>query len=468
MRQSAPHRTGLCFCLLLAATPPAHGVEYRARIDTAFRSLEVAACFDSPAPRAVSASFESAPRYLREVRVDGVTLPAGAGADGQLPLGGAARPCLEYTVDARAAARALRFPNLGGARRGYVLLDPGDWLWLPPSGSATPVFIQFDLPEGMSASAPWPIAGENRFRIEGAMRDWSSVVAIGRMHAESLAVPGSTLRFAMVEGAPPADSAFVSDWIRKGAEALTTIYGAFPVPSPQILVVPIGRGGEPVPWGEVQRGGGVGAHLYIDQTRPAAEFAGDWVLVHELSHLLHPNLGADSAWLAEGLATYYQYVARARAGMLTEQEAWQKLHEGFARGRQQTRPGVDLLAATRSMREERKFMRVYWTGTALALLADLSLREAGGSLDQLLARFRDCCLAEPRSWETGEFLRRLDQLGGTDILAELARRHVHSDAFPDLGDAYARLGLRDVNGRIELDAGPRAAALRHAIMGPPD
>ena len=41
--------------------------------------------------------------------------------------------------------------------------------------------------------------------------------------------------------------------------------------------------------------------------------------------------------LAEGLATYYQNVLRARAGLLTPSEAWEQIDAGFARGRGATR-----------------------------------------------------------------------------------------------------------------------------------
>ena len=111
-------------------------------------------------------------------------------------------------------------------------------------------------------------------------------------------------------------------------------------------MVPIGHGGEPVPWGEVMRGGGDAVHLYIDQTQPPAAFLADWVLMHELSHLLHPNLEGDGRWLYEGLATYYQEALRARAGSLTEADAWQRLHQGFERGRIDTRVGKGLGAAS--------------------------------------------------------------------------------------------------------------------------
>lgn len=439
--------------------------DYVVRVDPDLSTLHVHACFDHPLPGGLSAGSADASGYLRDMRVDGREVPAPPRHSRWLKVGAGSR-CVEYAVDARAAAGARRFPNVKGLVSGNLLLDPGDWLWLPATAIEPAHFLQFDLPAEMDVSAPWPSAGARRFRIDMDAREESALVALGRMTCDDIALPGSDLRLAVVSGSPPADQARVRHWIQSGAEAIATVYGTFPVSSPQVLVVPIGRGGEPVPWGQVQRGGGPAAHLFIDQTRSSAEFTRDWVLVHELAHFLHPALGPGSAWLSEGLATYYQYVSRARAGMLSEQEAWQKLHEGFERGKAQTRDGVDLIEASRSMRAQRMFMRVYWTGTAVVLLADIALRDAGSSLDEALRRFRNCCLGEPRDWEAGEFLERLDLLTGTEVMSDLGRRYLRSDQFPALGDAYRRLGLRVTGGRIGLESGAGAPELRHAIMGP--
>lgn len=455
----------LLAALLVAGSAVARAGDYSVRVDAGLSILGVSACFDAPAPDSLRASMPDAAKHLKRARVAGGEWRDRNGT-GELPVPGTGdRSCVEYEVDARSAARAPRFARANRPGAGAVLLDPGGWLWLPDPAQAPVHRLRFELPDDMQASAPWPEDGGGGFRVDGSMlENASALVAIGRLAVERIVLPGTELRFAVLPGSPPADHAMVRDWVRHGAQAITTVYGSFPVPSPQVLVVPIGRGSEPVPWGQVLRGGGAAAHLFIDQTRPAAEFADDWVLVHELSHLLHPDLGQDSAWLAEGLATYYQYVARVRAGMMTERQAWQKLHEGFERGRGQTRSGVDLLAATRSMREQRIFMRVYWTGTAVALLADLALRDSGSSLDAVLGQFRDCCLAEARAWKTGEFLERLDRISGTGILSGLARRYLHSDRFPDLREAYERLGLLYVDGRIELASDGAAAGLRRAIM----
>ena len=123
---------------------------------------------------------------------------------------------------------------------------------------------------------------------------------------------------------------------------------------------------EPVPWAHVLRGGGVAAEFYVDRTRSLDELRRDWTATHELSHMLLPYINRGDAWLSEGFASYYQNVLRARAGMLAPEQAWNKLYRGFQRGRDGTR-GRTLAEASRSMGRDRAFMRVYWSGAAIAL-----------------------------------------------------------------------------------------------------
>jgi predicted metalloprotease with PDZ domain len=236
--------------------------------------------------------------------------------------------------------------------------------------------------------------------------------------------------------------------------------------------VPIGDGREPVPWGEVQRGGGDAVHLYINQRLPAEEFMADWVLVHELSHLLHPVIDSPDRWLSEGIASYYQNVLRARAGLNSAHVAWNRLHAGFERGIGATSRGRSLAEASETMMRDRSFMRVYWSGAAIALLADVELRRrsAGAqSLDTALAAFRRCCLPAERSWSAGELMQKLDQLTGVTVFMDLYREHVDADEFPELGALYRQLGLQSMSATsLRLDPTAPGAAICEAIMSAPE
>jgi hypothetical protein len=304
------------------------------------------------------------------------------------------------------------------------------------------------------------------------MPGWEARMAIGRFSVETIELPGGRVRYALLPGEPAADAAAMRRWVTSGARALVSAYGRLPVPDVQLLVVPIGRGREPVPWGEVQRGGGNAVHLYIDLQRPAGEFMADWVLVHELSHLLHPVIDASDRWLSEGIASYYQNVLRARAGLRSPQWAWNALHAGFERGIRGTPRGRSLAEVSENMMRDRSFMRVYWSGAAIALLADVELRRRSGgaqSLDTALAAFADCCLPAEHSWSGRELLQQLDRLTDTTVFMELYRKHVDSDDFPDLVALYGELGLQSMSAtRLRLDATAPEAAICEAIMTAPE
>jgi predicted metalloprotease with PDZ domain len=194
-----------------------------------------------------------------------------------------------------------------------------------------------------------------------------------------------------------------------------------------------------------------------------AELRADWTAVHELSHLFHPYLGSEGRWLAEGLASYYQNVLRARAGLLAPDDAWRRLEAGFGRGRREA-SGAPLRELSR---EHRGTMRVYWAGAAFWLEADLALRARRTSLDEVLSQYARCCLRGAGEVAPEAFLADLDRIAGDDTFASLHARYADATTFPPLEDAYAALGLEPRADGLDLSADPRAVALREAIMRRP-
>jgi len=256
----------------------------------------------------------------------------------------------------------------------------------------------------------------------------------------------------------------LTEWIQYGLDALTHLYGRFPLPEARVVIFANGPDNEVVPWGEVKRAGISTIHLYVDETRSLGELIRDWTLIHELSHLIHPYLGRDGRWFSEGIATYYQNVLQARVGTLSPRRAWQKLHEGFERGRDEVRDGRTLLNASENMHRNRDYMRVYWSGTAISLLADLRLRQEGGSLDRTMLKFRECCLPARHSWNVTDLVRKLDELSGSTVFRDLYQRYIHIDSFPVLADAYEELGLTVKNGRVIFTDQAEHTDIRTAIM----
>lgn len=252
-------------------------------------------------------------------------------------------------------------------------------------------------------------------------------------------------------------------WIRESAEATKTLSGRFPLRDAYVRVQQIdSRDSSPVPWGQTQRRRGVGVLLYVRRNADYDALRGDWTAVHELSHLYHPYLGDSGRWLAEGLASYYQNVFRARAGMLGADEAWQRLDAGFRRGE----------AATSDMRLDAVgrgrggTMRVYWAGAAYWLEADLMLRrERGTSLDTVLDEYARCCLDGNAMLAPDDFIAALDQLAGGELLATLYQRHAALREFPALDSTCRQLGIERRGNGLRFAGTRDAVRLRKAIMG---
>ena len=163
-------------------------------------------------------------------------------------------------------------------------------------------------------------------------------------------------------------------------------------------------------------------------------------------------------------AQYYQNVLLARSGTYDDLKAWQKIYEGLERGRL-SRPELSPNeAATGSLRGS--LMKVYWSGAALALMADVSLREQSNgedSLDLVLDKLQACCLPADRVWSGTELFTKMDSLTNYPVFMPLYRRYADTAGFPDVEPLFDRLGLSVSNGKVRLKRHAELAAIRHAI-----
>jgi hypothetical protein len=456
-----------------AGRDPVRLHRYTVTVDEGLSTIRVRACFAGTPPRQIMAESLDAAGALGKAELEGARKafePNGAELRlGTLPDGA----CIAYVVNlAQFRGRHER----GGSPTRYVgddlITDLGMWFWRPdPLPPEEDIEVSFDLPPGMSASAPWrPIEapdGRYTYRVGHTPLDWPAAVAFGHFSEQTVEAAGARLRLVVLEGRPKVDPALIADWLRRAAGTVATLYGRFPVPSAQILVVPNARGNEPVPWAYVLRGGGPSAHFFINQRRSLEEFNRDWTVIHELSHLVLPYVQSEDAWLSEGTASYYQNVLLARAGIIDVRHAWQRMHAGFQRG-MKSMPGITLADATERMYRNGSYMRVYWEGAAIMLLADQRLRSrthGRQSLDTALEQFQRCCLLAETGWRARALFRKLDELTATSVFSELYDQHVGSAQFPDVDEAYRLLGVQvSASGEVVLlDEAPQRE-YRDAIM----
>jgi hypothetical protein len=260
----------------------------------------------------------------------------------------------------------------------------------------------------------------------------------------------------------PARAKMLQKWITQAADATRAVSGRFPLKAARVRVIQTdkGWGDSPVPFGQTQRGKNVEVLLYVRRDASADALQNDWTAVHELSHLYHPYLGKKGRWMAEGLASYFQNVLRARAGMLDEESAWKKLDAGFARG-EDSEQGTRLDALTL----RNGTMRIYWAGAAFWLEADLALRrEHRTGLDAVLDEYARCCLVGTATVAPDDFATALDQIVGAPLFVPLQERYAASTEFPSLVETYAELGIRRDGNKLVFAGDVDHQGIRKAVM----
>ncbi|MBT8077381.1 MAG: hypothetical protein KJO31_02340 [Gammaproteobacteria bacterium] len=423
--------------------------QYNVSVDYRLSQLWVEARFSTPV-KSVTARSRVAGKYLIDVRdcFDSREIRL---RNRRMMLPDEGIECLNYTVNLERAAREHRSQRFLASDN--IIVSPSLWLWRPEVTANSEIDIRFQLPEQVRVSVPWRPLGKDAYRLHRSPESSNASVVFGNFHEEEIHVAGARLRVSMLNGRKPFDRGAISNWVRATATDVSLVYGRFPNPSPQVVVIPVDstRSSSAVPFGRVIRDGGETVELLVNVAAPPDAFFSDWTATHEFSHLMLPYIGGRHRWVAEGFAQYYQNVLLARAGAYDQQHAWQKLHEGFERGRR-SRPEMSPNEAADG-RARNGLMKIYWSGAALALIADVDLRERSDgreTLDKVLDRFQDCCLPSPRVWSGPELFGKLDSLTDFPIFMQLYRRYANTAGFPDTRPTFARLGITVSHDQVRL------------------
>jgi len=274
-----------------------------------------------------------------------------------------------------------------------------------------------------------------------------------------------------VELHPPAgtnESEPWASWLETALGAVRTVSPDYPVDRLIVRLNAADTSGRAVAFGRVRRSAVPALEFYVDPRARLDALNADWRSYHEAAHLLIPFPGNRDIWFTEGLASYYQYLLQARAGVISEEQAWTELARGFQRGFDDP-AGADrtLRSLSPQMWRLSAFRRVYWTGAAFFLNVDVRLRtETNGrlSLDSTLAAFHRCCMDRRSDWEAATLIRQLGALSVPAIWRQEYQRVIDAPAEPAIDRAFAQLGI-DFDGReIGLAPSPRQAALRRAIV----
>lgn len=261
-----------------------------------------------------------------------------------------------------------------------------------------------------------------------------------------------------------------ASWMGIALGAVQSVSSDFPVDRLNVKLEATNTGGSAVVFGRVRRGTPPGLEFYVDPHADLDALNADWRGFHEAAHLLIPFPGNRDIWFTEGLASYYQYLLQARAGVISDEQAWTDLARGFQRGFDDSAgAGRSLRSLSPRMRQMRAFRRVYWTGASFFLNVDVRLRsESAGrhSLDSALAEFHRCCMDRRSRWDARALIQQLGELSVPSIWRQEYQALMEGPAEPDIDRAFAALGIRFDGWTASFDRAPRARALRQSIAAP--
>ena len=282
-----------------------------------------------------------------------------------------------------------------------------------------------------------------------------------------LARDGSTLELEISTQYQPAMQQNLQQWVAFISDALLQVYGHWPRQRWQIIVSPVSAGSsDPIPWAQVHRDKVDRVEFFTIPKATAQELKQAWTGYHELAHLLIPYQGWGDVWFSEGLASYYQNILQARAGILTEQQMWQKLYEGYQRGLSDTAfDGQTLQDVSSQMRKNGGFMRVYWSGAWYFMAVDARLRQQSGgrhNLDLALAELNRCC-GEQRM-TVPEMVSKLDELNQVLLFQPMYEEIRASLQLPPVEPIFAAMSISITDGEVKLQSDGPGARLRQQIV----
>lgn len=288
-------------------------------------------------------------------------------------------------------------------------------------------------------------------------------------YQQTLTDDGRILQVHISDEFTPAQRDNLLAWIDFISGSLRHVYGHWPRQEWRISVSPVSAtGSDPIPWAQVKRGAVDRVEFYTAPQATAAQLKQEWTGYHELAHLLIPYRGWGSAWFSEGLATYYQGLLQARSGVITEQQAWQSLHDGFLRGQAEKQfDGKTLRDVSAAMRKSGGFMRVYWSGAWYFLSLDIRLRQQSGgrqTLDMALRKLNDCCADEHLS--APAMVAKLDELNEILLFEPMYAKLDASTQIPAWESLFASVGVSVVDGKVILQQEGPGARLRQQMTTP--
>jgi hypothetical protein len=443
--------------LLAAATTASASYAYDVTAQDGARTLSIVATF-RPAPAGRYEVDEGWGELIDapEVQEHGSWRALAPHEGGVELAGSAAERRVRYRY--RLADAAARNAHADAWQRaGVMFARPSLWLLRPSAPASGTYRLAVHMPKGLRfATGLTPVAADTyEGRAEAISRGPYSL--FGAVTEWTLEVAGGRIRVALAPGTLAVSRADLEEWIRRAATAVSGYVGAFPIPDVLLAIVPSPRGrvGFGTTWGY----GGASIVIGVGPAATRADLMDDWELTHEMVHLTLPNLPRGAHWMEEGLATYAEPIARARAGQLDEAEVWRQLVTQLPIGL----PKAD----DRGLARTHTWARTYWGGALFWFVVDTRLREGSEGrrgLSDLLQGFHRENEDIRGEWGIDDLLAAAERVTGRSVVREVYAELAEKPGRPDLDAIWARLGVRLADGHVTLDDEAPLASVRRSMI----
>jgi hypothetical protein len=370
---------------------------------------------------------------------------------------------VRYRFALREAAERFVNVETAIASGDVVVAPPSTWLLHPDE--PTPGNFRFHVttspPDSFVAGTHPASDGEpGAYEAPTEALEGAGFAAFGGFHERTVASGPARVVVAIAPDHLRLTDVDVAAWVESAVAAIAGYLArSFPV-ARTLVVVQRGRPGSPTR-GETLGDGGPSVLVRAADGLTAAATRDDWVMTHELLHVVLPSLAREHVWLSEGIPSYVEPLARVRAGIIAPEKVWRELVDGLPQGL--PGPGDEGLEKTHT------WGRTYWGGSLFCLVADVRLRERTNnarSLDDVVRAIVATGDDVEKSWDVQRVLDVGDRATGTQVLHEVYRKLALAPGTVDLAELWRRLGVvLDAGPGVRFDDAAPLAAVRRGIAG---
>ena len=272
-----------------------------------------------------------------------------------------------------------------------------------------------------------------------------------------LKVAASTIDVTLPDGPMKMSRQELLAWVQTSASTVSAYYfGHFPVPHLTLRIRSFDGSG--IRHGVTYAKDGGLILISVGRETEMAATKDDWVLVHEMIHLAFPSMDDSHHWIEEGISTYVEPVARARAGLLPVAEVWRSFVHDMPKGE----PG----SGDQGLDITHTWGRTYWGGGLFCLVADVRIRERTKNrmgLEDALYGILQSGGTINDDWDIEKALTMADKATGTTVLRDLYRETRDKPAPVDLVQLWQKLGIEMKDGSVAFNDKAPEANIRKAI-----